>query len=75
MVCCVVVLRGGAAVLGRVVVVVIKRIPFGGDPQNGYAKISAGRRRGNAHVQDTGAIRAPAFTTLVPALLYAWTWT
>jgi hypothetical protein len=70
-----VVLRGGAAVWGRVVVVVIKRIPFGGDRKIGYAKISAGRRHGNAHVQDNGAIRAPAFTTLVLASLYAWTWT
>ena len=52
--CCGVVVRGGAAVWGRVVLAVIKRIPFGGVPANGYAKISAGRRRGNAHVHDTG---------------------
>jgi hypothetical protein len=26
-------------------------------------------------VHDTGAIREPAFTTLVPESLYAWTWT
>src|ERR1700722_5905711 len=64
--CSGVVLRGGAAVWGRVVLAVIKRIPFGRRPANGYAKISAGRRRGNTHVHDTGAIREPSFTTLVP---------
>jgi hypothetical protein len=68
-------LRGGAAVAGSVVVAVIKRIPFGGGPANGYAKISAARRRGNACVHDTGAIRELAFTTLAPESLYALTWT
>src|ERR1700727_2192162 len=73
--CCCEVFRGGAAVGVRVVLVVIKRIPFGGGPANGCAEISAVRRRGNTYVRDTGGGREPAFTTLVSEPLYAWTWT